>query len=226
MADLDIAAVVFDIGGVLLDWDPRHLYRKLIDDPADLAEFLGQICTPQWHLAHDLGEDTEQSCRELAVRHPAYADLIMAWAGRGEEMIAGQLDATVDVLAEVRALGVRCFALSNMEADKYALRRSRYPFFGLLDGCVISGVEHVAKPDQAIFEILLSRYELEPQATVFVDDMPRNVAVAREIGMVGLQFSTADRLREDLRDLGVLVDAEDTARKPEGGGQNAEVASS
>lgn len=216
MADQDISAVVFDIGGVLLDWDPRHLYRKLIDEPADLAEFLGQICTPQWHLAHDLGADTEQSCRELAVRHPAYADLIMAWASRSEEMIAGQLDATIDVLAEVRALGVRCFALSNMEADRYAWRRSRYPFFDLFEGCVISGVEGVAKPDQAIFEILLSRYDLEPQETVFVDDMARNVAAARELGMVALHFSGAGQLRRDLRDLGVLVDADGAAGKPDG----------
>lgn len=216
MADRDIAAVVFDIGGVLLDWDPRHLYRKLIDDPADLAEFLGQICTPQWHLAHDLGADTGQSCRELAVRHPAYADLIMAWASRGEEMIAGQLDATIEVLAEVRALGLRCFALSNMEADKYALRRSRYPFFDLFEGCVISGVEGVAKPDRAIFEILLARYDLEPQATVLVDDLAPNLAVARELGFVALQFCTADQLRLDLRDLGVLVDADGAADKPDG----------
>ncbi|HEX9032749.1 MAG TPA: HAD family phosphatase [Streptosporangiaceae bacterium] len=225
MADRDIAAVVFDIGGVLLDWDPRHLYRKLIDDPADLAEFLGQICTPQWHLAHDLGADTGQSCRELAVRHPAYADLIMAWASRGEEMIAGQLDATIEVLAEVRALGLRCFALSNMEADKYALRRSRYPFFDLFEGCVISGVEGVAKPDRAIFEILLARYDLEPQATVLVDDLAPNLAVARELGFVALQFCTAGQLRLDLRDLGVLVDADGAADKPDGEGRNAEIAS-
>src|SRR5690242_19062904 len=98
----DIAAVVFDIGGVLLDWDPRHLYRQLIADPAEMEDFLGRICTPHWHRAHDLGVDTWQSCAELARQHPAQEDLIMAWASRGEEMIGGQFDAVIDVLAEVK----------------------------------------------------------------------------------------------------------------------------
>jgi 2-haloacid dehalogenase len=207
MTDADIKAVVFDIGGVLLDWDPRHLYRQLIDDPAELDAFLGQICTPRWHLAHDLGADTEQSCRELAAAHPERADLIMAWAHRSEEMVAGQLDDAIAVLADVRATGVRCLALSNMEADKFALRRSRYPFFGLLDGCVISGVEGVAKPDREIFEILLSRYDLDPRSTVFVDDVAANVAAARELGIVAIAYSAAGQLRADLRGLGVAIAA-------------------
>jgi 2-haloacid dehalogenase len=203
MATAKINAVVFDIGGVLLDWNPRHLYRQLIPDPAQLDDFLGRICTSQWHLAHDLGEDTEQSCRELAVRHPEHADLIMAWSQRGEEMIGGVLTQTVEVLSELRSAGVRCFALSNMEPEKFVLRRARYDFFELLEGCVISGVEGVAKPDQKIFEILLSRYGLEPPATAFIDDMPANVAVARELGVVAIQFTTAAQLRSDLRDLGL-----------------------
>ena len=207
MTDADIKTVVFDIGGVLLDWDPRHLYRQLIDDPAELAAFLGEICTPRWHLSHDLGADTEQSCRELAAAHPDRADLIMAWADRSEEMVAGQLDDAIAVLADVRATGARCLALSNMEPDKFALRRSRYPFFGLLDGCVISGIEGVAKPDREIFEILLSRYDLDPRATVFVDDVTANVAAARELGIVAIRYSAASQLRADLRDLGVAIAA-------------------
>src|SRR5215475_13473120 len=114
MTGLGVTTVVFDIGSVLLDWDPRHLYRKLIADPAELADFLRNVCSPQWHLAHDLGADTEQSCRELAARHPNQAELIMAWSERSEEMIAGQLDEAVAVLADVRSAGLQCFALSNM----------------------------------------------------------------------------------------------------------------
>jgi len=207
MPGQDIAAVVFDIGGVLLDWDPRHLYRQLFDDPAEMADFLSRICTPQWHLSHDLGADTRQSCRELALAHPAYAELIMAWAERGEEMVPGQFDDAVGVLADVRAAGVRCLALSNMEAEKFALRRSRFPFLGWFDGCVISGVEGVVKPDRKIFEILLSRYHLAPEATVFVDDVARNVEAARSLGIVAIRYSTAERLRSDLRGLGLAVGA-------------------
>src|SRR5215472_1928851 len=199
----DIKAVVFDIGGVLLDWDPRHLYRKLIADPVELADFLDRVCTPRWHLAHDLGADTEESCRDLAAAHPELAHLIMAWSRRSEEMIAGQIDAGVAVLADVKAAGLSCLALSNMEADKFALREVRYPFFAHLDGCVISGIEGVAKPDRSIFEILLARYDLEPAATVFVDDTAANVKVARDLGLMAVRYTTARQLRDDLHDLGI-----------------------
>ena len=103
MGDREIDNVVFDIGGVLLDWDPRHLYRRLFDDHDEMADFLATVCTSDWHRAHDLGVDTLQSCQELAREHPRYADMIMAWSDRGEEMIAGQIEGTVEVLAEVRA---------------------------------------------------------------------------------------------------------------------------
>lgn len=206
MPDARVTAVVFDIGGVLLDWDPRHLYRQLIPDPDELAQFLGEICTPQWHLAHDLGADTLESCRELAAEHPEHADLIMAWAHRREEMIAGELDG-VGVLADVARSGLTCLALSNMEADTFLVRRDRYPFFRLFDGCVISGVEGVAKPDRKIFEILLSRFGLDPAATVFTDDNPDNVAAAREAGLDAIPYSTAGELRQALRARGVPIGA-------------------
>lgn len=207
MTNPDIKAVVFDLGGVLLDWDPRHLYRKLIADPAQMTAFLGEICTPGWHLAHDLGADTEQSCRELAAAHPDVADLIMAWSERSEEMIAGQLDEAVAVLAEVKSAGLQCLALSNMEPDKFLLRQARFPFFGYFDGCVISGDEGVAKPDRKIFEVLLARYDLEPAGTAFIDDLAANVAVARELGIAAIQYRTAGRLRGQLRGLGVPIPA-------------------
>jgi 2-haloacid dehalogenase len=205
-----IKAAVFDIGGVLLDWDPRHLYRKLIADPDEMAAFLGRICTPRWHLAHDLGADTEQSCRELAAAHPSLADEIMAWSRRSEEMIAGQIDEGVDVLAELKASGLQCLALSNMEADKFALRRPRYPFFRHFDGCMISGIEGVAKPDRRIFELLLSQYGLEPAATVFIDDTAANIAVARDLGLVAIRFCPGGQLRDELRRLGLLAGAAGT----------------
>src|SRR5260221_8697976 len=158
MAHPDIKAVVFDIGGVLLDWDPRHLYRKLIADPHEMAVFLGGICTPRWHLAHDLGADTEQSCRELAAAHPTLAEEIMAWSHRSEEMIAGEIDEGVGVLAELKASGMKCLALSNIEADKVALRRSRDAFFRHFYCFVVSGIDGVAQPNQRNFRRPRSPY--------------------------------------------------------------------
>jgi 2-haloacid dehalogenase len=205
VCDRQIDSVVFDIGGVLLDWDPRHLYRQLFDDHDEMTDFLATICTGDWHRAHDLGVDTRQSCEQLADEHPRYAGMIMAWADRSEEMIAGQLEGTVQVLAEVRAAGLPCFALSNMEPDRFVVRRDRFEFMQWFDGCVISGIEGVAKPDPQIFKILLERHELDPRRTAFIDDSPRNIAAARALGIEALQFVSADELRSNLRRLGLAV---------------------
>jgi 2-haloacid dehalogenase len=205
VAGSQIDAVVFDLGGVLIDWDPRYLYRQLFDDPDEMTHFLGRICTTDWHRAHDLGVDTTRSCEQLARQHPRYADMIMAWAHRGEEMIRGQIDGTVEILAELRSAGLPVFALSNMEPDRYVVRRDRFAFMNWFDGSVISGLEGVAKPDRQIFEILLERHELDPGRTAFIDDSPGNVAAARELGITALRFTSPDDLRRDLRGLGLAV---------------------
>jgi 2-haloacid dehalogenase len=198
-----ISAVVFDLGGVLLDWDPRHVYRTVFDDPAEMEHFLARICTADWHRAHDLGADVGESCERLAEAHPRYRDAIMAWADRYEEMAAGQFDETVQVLADVVSAGMPCYALSNMEPDTFRVRRDRFGFMRWFDGYVISGIEGVAKPDRRIFEVLIDRHGLEPAATAFVDDSAANVAVAGSLGLRALQFSSAERLRQDLSALGV-----------------------
>jgi 2-haloacid dehalogenase len=198
-----IDAVVFDIGGVLIDWDPRYVYRSLFGDPASMEQFLATVCTADWHRAHDLGADVWRSCQELAGRHPEYRDMIMVWAERSEEMAVGQFDDTVAVLGDLTASGMPCYALSNMEPEAFRIRRSRFPFMRWFDGHVISGLEGVAKPDRTIFEILLRRHALRPAATVFIDDQIRNVNAARELGLHALHFSSAAQLRRDLGALGV-----------------------
>jgi 2-haloacid dehalogenase len=200
-----IDAVVFDLGGVLLDWDPRYLYQQLFDDPAEMEDFLASVCTSGWHRAHDLGADVRQSCEQLALEFPEHRDMIMAWAERGEEMVAGQFDDTVAVLGEVKAAGLPCYALSNMEPDAFAIRRRRFPFMEWFDAHVISGLEGVAKPDRRIFEIMFRRHGLRPQGTVFIDDQARNIAAARELGLHAVPFSSAARLRQDLRAAGLAV---------------------
>jgi 2-haloacid dehalogenase len=199
------SAVVFDLGGVLIDWNPRHLYRQLFRDPGEMEDFLARICTDDWHRAHDLGADITASCQRLAALHPDYRDAIMAWASRGEEMAAGQFDETVDVLSDVKAAGIRCYALSNMEPEAFTIRRARFAFMTWFDGQVISGLEGVAKPDRRIFEILLARYALVPEATVFVDDVQRNVDAARALGINAVRYTGAGQLRRDLRAFGMLT---------------------
>jgi 2-haloacid dehalogenase len=198
-----MSAVAFDLGGVLIDWNPRHLYRQLFSDPGEMEDFLARICTPDWHREYDLGADITASCQRLAALHPGHREMIMAWAERGEEMAAGQLDQAVRVLSELKRAGTRCYTLSNMEPHAFTIRFARYPFMTWFDGHVISGLEGVAKPDPRIFEILLDRYRLAPGATVFMDDSPRNVEAARALGINAVPYTGAKQLRQELRALSI-----------------------
>src|SRR6516162_8694062 len=134
-----IDAIVFDIGCVLLDWDPRYLYRKLFDEEAQMNRFLAEVCTMEWHDAHDRGKPAEVSCAELAASHPEHEELIWAWTRRSEEMVAGPIPESVEVLRDLRTAGVRCYALTNMEVETYPLRLERFSFLRWFDGTVVSG---------------------------------------------------------------------------------------
>jgi 2-haloacid dehalogenase len=181
--DRTLEAIVFDVGGVLLDWDPRHLYRKLIPDRVEMEWFLANVCTAQWHDPHDRGASTAHSCAVLARRWPAYAGLIWAWWERGEEMVAGTLDDGVALLRQVIDSGLACYALTNMEAETYPKRRRRHEFLSWFAGTVVSGFEGVAKPDPQIYEVLLGRFDLDPETTLFIDDREVNVDAAAQVGM-------------------------------------------
>jgi 2-haloacid dehalogenase len=200
------SAVVFDLGGVLLDWDPHYLYRKLFDgDEAAMERFLTQVCTPSWHAKQDLGYSIFQACSELAERYPDQADLIRAWGQRSEEMVAGPIAGTVAILADLKQRGIACYALSNMEAETFPLRLRRFGFLRWFDGHVISGLEGMAKPDPRIYRLLLDRYRLSAGDTLFIDDRADNVAVARAVGMCAVQFESPQVLRAQLESSGLLA---------------------
>jgi 2-haloacid dehalogenase len=198
------AAVVFDLGGVLLDWNPRYLYRKLFDDEAEMERFLTEVCTMDWHHAHDLGVPPEQTVPPLIQAHPDYAEQIWAWPRRSEEMLAGPIEASVEILRELKDAGVPVYALTNMETWTYPNRRERYPFLRWFDGTIVSGFEGVAKPDPRVFELLLDRFGLAAQTTLLIDDSAKNVAAARQVGMQAIQFESAPQLRQRLAETGLL----------------------
>jgi 2-haloacid dehalogenase len=201
-----LRAVVFDLGGVLLDWNPRHLYRKLFDDEAEMDRFLSEVCTLEWHHAHDLGIPPEQTIPPLVEAHPEHAELIWAWPRRSEEMLAGPIEESVDILRALKDRGVPLYALTNMETWTYPGRRDRYPFLRWFDGTVVSGFEGVAKPDPRIYELLLDRFGLEPQTTLLIDDSPKNVAAARDVGIATIKFESPAGLRDELVAAGLLSD--------------------
>lgn len=200
--------MVFDIGGVLLDWNPRHLYRKLFDDEEAMDRFLEQVCTMEWHERHDRGCPVAESCEKLAAAHPEQAEMIRAWGSRSEEMVAGPIDGTVQILRELQEAGVACYALSNMERETYPQRVARYPFLSWFDGAVVSGFEGVVKPDREICELLLSRFDLRPSSTLVIDDSAANVEAALSLGMRGLCFRSPAQLRAELERLRLLVPTE------------------
>jgi 2-haloacid dehalogenase len=200
-----IDAVVFDIGGVLLDWDPRYLYRKLFTDADEMEHFLATVCTLEWHHDNDLGVPLEETCGRLARAHPEYAEMIWAWGRRSEEMIAGPIEGTVAVLDNLHDAGVRCYALTNMESWTFPVRQARFEFFQDFAGIVVSSHEGVAKPDPEIFRRLLERFGLVASRTLLIDDAERNVAAARTFGMQALRFASPQALRVALEHVGLLL---------------------
>jgi 2-haloacid dehalogenase len=200
-----IDAVIFDIGGVLLDWNPRYLYRKLFDDEEAMERFLREVCTMEWHEANDLGVPVEVTCAQLAAEHPEHTEHIWAWGTRTEEMVGGPIDGTVEILRELTQAGsVRLFALTNMEPHTYPLRRERYEFLQWFEGTVVSSFEGVIKPDARIYRVLLERYGLAPGSTLMIDDSPRNIAAAQALGMPTVLFESPEALRAELGSAGVL----------------------
>jgi 2-haloacid dehalogenase len=199
------SVVVFDLGGVLIDWDPRNLYRKLFaGDEAAMEHFLTTVCTPDWNERQDAGRFFAEAESELIARYPDKAALIRAWAARFDEMIPGALEDSVAVLGELKSRGTPLYALSNWSTETFPPQRRRFAFLAWFDGIIISGEEGVIKPDPRIFELLLSRYALVPEQTVFIDDNPNNAAAAHALGIHGIHFRSAERLRRELAALGLL----------------------
>ncbi len=209
----EITAVAFDLGGVLIDWNPRHLYRKVFGaDEAAMERFLAEVCTPEWNARLDAGRPFGEAVAELVAAHPDQADLITAFQLRWPEMLGGAFEGTVAILRELRGAGLRTYALSNWSAETFPGTRSRYPFLDEMDGILISGEVGVGKPDPAIFREFLRRFDLTAQNTVYIDDWERNVAAAGALGMIAIRFVDAAQLRSDLRGLGLPLAAEAPAR--------------
>jgi 2-haloacid dehalogenase len=200
--------VVFDLGGVLLEWNPRHLYRKLFaGDDAAMEAFLGSICTEAWNERQDAGRSFADGVAELLPRHPQHARLIEAFGARFDEMIPGAIDDSVALLHELKHAGVPVYALTNWSSETFPAQRQRFPFLALFDGIVVSGDEGVIKPDPRIFRILLERYGIAAAEAVFIDDVAANAAAAAALGLHGIHFRSPALLRAELAALGLLPGA-------------------
>lgn len=197
-------AIVFDLGGVLVDWDPRHLYRRLLGSAEAAENLLRAVDFATWNHALDLGAPLRPTIEGVAQSHPAYAAEIRAFATHWLETVAGPIPGMEGLVSECRAHGLRLYLLTNSSAETYPLVAARYPFVGGLDGAVVSGEERVAKPDPEIYARTVRRFRLRPASSLVVDDRPENVAAAETAGFRGHRFCDAETLRQELATLGVL----------------------
>lgn len=199
-----VDTVVFDLGNVLIAWDPRRLYRQLIDDEQRMEWFLREVCSSAWNEQQDAGRPWAEATALLRAQYPEHAGLIDAYHLRWEETLVGPIEETVAILGELKARGVRLLALTNWSQETFPIARQRYPFLQWFEGIVVSGEERLVKPDPRIYQRLLDRYAVTPSRALYIDDAARNVAAAEALGMQGWWFREPAGLRAHLAELGLL----------------------
>lgn len=200
-----IDTVIFDLGGVLIDWNPRYLYRKIFKTEDEIDWFLGNVCTSDWNDKQDGGRSFREATDELLGQHPQFAEPINAWYDRWQETIQGSLPGTVDILRQIKdAQGHRLYALTNWSAESFPWALDNFEFLHWFDGIVVSGVEKTRKPFPEFYQILFDRYNVDPARAVFIDDNYKNIVGANAIGLPAIHFQSPEQLRAELTSLGVL----------------------
>lgn len=197
--------VIFDIGGVLVDWDPRALFRTYYPDSDALERFLEETEFFAWNAHHDRGGSWEQATIEVSKTYPQHAEAFGQYVVRFGECLVGELPGSLDVLRELHACATRLLCVTNWATTTFNPVRESYPWLQWFDTIVVSGEEGVMKPEPAIFQILIDRHQVEPARSVFIDDRPENVAAAQDLGFTGIIFRDAQQLRATLRELGLPI---------------------
>lgn len=199
-----IDTIVFDLGGVLIDWNPRHLYSRFFDRKEDMEWFLTHVCHGDWNMEHDAGKPFAEGIAEKVAEFPQYEKAIRAYFDQWIEMICGPMTETVSLLEALKSQGYRLFALTNWSAETFPLVRHEYALFDHFDSIVVSGDEGLAKPDPRFFQLLMERHRVVPEASVFIDDNQHNVDAAKKLGFHTVWFKTAADLQLRLQELHVL----------------------
>jgi 2-haloacid dehalogenase len=198
-------ALVFDFGGVLLDWNPRHLYKKYFNgDSEGMEGFLAEIGFNEWNMHQDAGRSFSVAVAELKSQYPKWAGLIEAYHTDWEESINGSIEPTINILEELRERGYPLFGLSNFSIEKFHLVRQRYKFFDWFEDILLSAEVQIVKPDPRIYQALVDRIQREPGECILVDDSAQNVEAARNFGMDGIHFRSPEQLKGELTERGIL----------------------
>lgn len=200
-----IKNIVFDFGGVLLDWNPRYLYKNYFKDSQEMEYFLANVCTLERNSELDAGCTFEDWVKKYQAMYPQYSEAIALYHTGWSEMLKDSVPEGVELLKELKSNGYHIYGLTNWSAETIGIALERFSFFSLFDGIVVSGREKIIKPDHRLFRILLQRYGLKAQESVFLDDNAANAAAAKEVGLEAVIFDDISKVREKLSVLGVSV---------------------
>ena len=200
-----ISAIIFDLGGVLIDWNPRYVYRTIFDNEEKIDWFFENICTNEWNEHQDAGRSLKEATEELVARHPEYENEIRAYYGRWEEMLGGPIHETVEIFRTLKeANKYKFYALTNWSAETFPVALQRYDFLQWFDGIVMSGEERTRKPFAEIYQLLLTRFKVNPSEAIFIDDSIRNIQGAEAVGIEGIHFQSPEQLLNALKQKGLI----------------------
>jgi 2-haloacid dehalogenase len=200
-----INTIIFDLGAVLIDWNPHYMYRTIFEDEQEMLNFLATVTTPDWNEEQDAGRSLQEGTELLVKQHPHLEDKIRAFYGRWIEMLGDAIEGTVQIFKELKESNrYKIYALTNWSAETFPMAQQKFDFLNWFDGIVVSGTEKMRKPAPEFYQILLDRYNVNPQDALFIDDNHRNILAAEELGINSIHFTSPEQLREELNKLGIL----------------------
>ena len=202
-----IETIIFDLGGVLVDWNPAYVFHEqYFESPEKREYFFSQVCTSEWNEEQDAGRSIVEATQELVNKFPEWESSIRDYYGKWTDMLRGPIPGTVDIFRRIKESGrFKTYALTNWQANLFDIALVRYDFLHWFDGRVVSGEEKTRKPFPEFYQRLLDRYRVNPETAVFIDDNLRNVEAADKIGLVSLQFTSPPQLEKDLREMNILT---------------------
>jgi 2-haloacid dehalogenase len=200
-----INTIIFDLGAVLIDWNPHYLYRTLFTDEQEMKDFLANICTSDWNEEQDAGRSLQEGTDLLVAQYPEHEANIRAFYSRWIEMLGEPLHGTVEIFKQLKASDrYKIYALTNWSAETFPFALERYDFLNWFDGIVMSGADKMRKPAPAFYQLLLDRYEVKAAEALFIDDNYRNILAAEKMGIKSIHFTSAEALEDKLKELGIL----------------------
>jgi len=200
-----VTTIIFDLGAVLIDWNPQYLYRNLFADEQEMKDFLSNICSPDWNEEQDAGRTLQEGTELLVKQHPGQEDNIRAFYGRWTEMLGDAIQGTVDIFKQLKDSGrYKIYALTNWSAETFPIAVEKFDFLNWFDGVVVSGTEGMRKPAPEFYQLLLNRYNARADESLFIDDNYRNVVAAENLGIQSIHFISPEQLKTELQKRGVL----------------------